>query len=395
MFIYSYTALLNDNSIIRDTIVSKNKKYAYFEILELRQTPIKITLNAIFILNSKNIDYRIHFFHQLSTLVSSGISLLQCLNILNENCHLPFWKKLIFTAIRDLEQGNNLTDSLKKQPIIFNNTIISLIKIAENTGQYEDNFHIIVEILENQKKTNQHIRKALRYPITLLCFSTILIYIMLIFVLPQFKSVYESFQQELPILTKWMIYLSNSLINHLSTIVLLISFILIFCFKFKQHLSILFSKFIHFIPLVNRLIKLSNINIYFLTLYSTLQAGLNLNECLKCTTKAIHNPIFNKETIIIHDSVIRGNSLSNAVKNSQLFPKIAAQLLSIAEESGQLPHFTKYLFDYFSEQYVLQTDKTLKNLEPILLLCMAFIVGTLMLAMYLPIFNLGNVITGI
>ncbi|MCW2255491.1 type II secretory pathway component PulF [Providencia alcalifaciens] len=168
MFIYSYTALTNDSVILKDKIVSKNKKMAFFDILELNQTPIKITLIAIFILDANNTNYRSHFFHQLSTLVSSGINLLQSLNILKKIAPYHFGKKIIALAIKDIKKVSSLSDRLNKYPIIFNHVIISLIKISEKTGKYDENFHIIANMLEYNQKIKKKINKSLRYPITLI-----------------------------------------------------------------------------------------------------------------------------------------------------------------------------------------------------------------------------------
>lgn len=395
MFIYSYTALTHDSVIIKDIIVSKNKKMAFVDVLELNQTPLKITLIAIFTLDANNINYRIHFFHQLSTLVSSGINLLQSLYIIEKNCQLPLWKKITTLAIQDLKKGCSLSDSLKKHPILFNHVMISLIKVSEKTGKYNENLHIIAGMLEYNQEIKLKIKKSLRYPITLVVFSVVLIFIMLVFILPEFKTIYQSFQHDLPIITKIMINISDFIIEYFIYFLLFIAFIFLLFYKFTNRYANSLINLISLIPLLKNLIQFKNANIYFLTLSSTLNAGLPLTECLQCTTEAIYNPKFKKESLDVYQLVVKGESLSNAVQHKYLFPSIVSQLLAIAEESGQLPHFVQYLFNYFSTQYTTLIEKSLKNLEPILLLLMACLVGVLMLAMYLPIFNLGSVITGV
>lgn len=214
MFIYSYTALSHDNNIVQDFIISKNKKSAFIELLEAEQTPLHIRLKAIFILNAANINYRTHFFYQLNSLVSSGINLLQSLYILQKNTHSPFWQKIITSTITDLKKGNRFSDSLRKHPNIFTPTIISLISVAEKTGNYENNFKIIAGMLKHNEETKKKITKSLRYPIVLTLFSIALIFIMLVYVLPQFETIYQSFQHELPLITKIMIYLSNLITDY-------------------------------------------------------------------------------------------------------------------------------------------------------------------------------------
>ncbi|EMA3640516.1 type II secretion system F family protein [Providencia stuartii] len=395
MFIYSYTALSHDNNIVQDFIISKNKKSAFIELLEAEQTPLHIRLKAIFILNAANINYRTHFFYQLNSLVSSGINLLQSLYILQKNTHSPFWQKIITSTITDLKKGNRFSDSLRKHPDIFTPTIISLISVAEKTGNYENNFKIIAGMLKHNEETKKKITKSLRYPIVLTLFSIALIFIMLVYVLPQFETIYQSFQHELPLITKIMIYLSNLITDYFPYFLLITLIISLLIWKFKANTVRLIITLLFYVPPIKKLIKNSNLNIFFLTLSSTLQAGLPLTECLKCTADTLHNPLYKKESLSVYHAVLKGESLSAAVKNSAFFPSIVHQLIAVAEESGQLPHFLQYLFTHFSTQHTSLTEKSLKNLEPILLLLMAFLVGTIMVAMYLPIFNLGNVITGI
>jgi protein transport protein HofC len=143
------------------------------------------------------------------------------------------------------------------------------------------------------------------------------------------------------------------------------------------------------------LISYHYLSLYFLTVSSTYKIGLPLIECLDCTIKTINNEQYKKDCENILSSVLKGESLSNAMKETILFPSLAIQLIAIAEESGKLHYFTSYLFKYYSEQYMFYIEKKMKTLEPVLLVFISLLVGMIMLSMYLPIFNLGNVVTGL
>lgn len=395
MFIYSYTALSKDNTIIKDTIISKSKNTAFIELLESEQIPIKINFKSIFYLDKKNIDYRIHFFYQLSTLSSSGINILQSLYILQDNNHPPLWKMIIKLAINDLKKGDSLASSLKKTPSIFSPTIVSLVEVAEKMGQYENNFKIIANMLKYHEQTKKKIRQSLRYPTVLALLSVSLIFIMLVYVLPQFETIYQSFGHNLPFMTNLIIHLSKLLSEYSIYPLLVIITLSISAFKYKKHFITCSIKIINFIPMFRRLSREHNLNLYFSMLSSTLQAGLPLIESLKCAANTVHHPYYKRACLVVHQSVVKGQSLSAAMKNQPFFPKMACQIISVAEESGQLIHFAQYLFTHFSESFITQTETLLKRIEPILLIAMALLVGGIMIAMYLPIFNLGNVITGI
>nr|EIL1985278.1 type II secretion system F family protein [Providencia rettgeri] len=336
----------------------------------------------IFILNRENIDYRIHFFHQLSILTSSGINLVQCLKILLSNCHLPYWQNMIENSIENLEKGDKLSQHLTKHPLIFNNTIVSLIIVAEKTGRYDESFQVISTMLEHNEKNALLIKKAIRYPIALSLFSILLLIIMMYYVVPQFESIYGNFQHELPFVTKVVIFTSEY-IQEKSIILLFIFFILsVLTVKFKFTLKSILNRVMMRIPLLKDLIQTHYLSLYFLTMHSTLRVGLSLSECLNCTIQTISNYQYNKDCRQIQTSVHQGELLSYAMKHTKFFPDLSVQLLSIAEESGKLQYFTQYLFKYYSEQYLFLTEKSLKNLEPILLVFIAILVGTIMLAMY-------------
>ncbi|CAG9425343.1 type II secretion system F family protein [Providencia alcalifaciens] len=393
MFVYKYTSL-ESNSYITDSLVAKNKQQAFLEIIKRGQTPISIKLKSIFILDMENLNYRIHFFHQLNILSSSGISLLKCFQLLRLNCHLPFWRSLINQVINDLEKGISFIKNLENHPNIFNSTTISLIVIAEKTGNYDESFLIIKNMLEHNQKTSILIKKALRYPVTLIGFSSLLLIIMLVFVIPQFVEIYESFQQELPSITKVVIIISDTLIENVQWMMFTLLTTIFLFIKHKTFMSRKLSHITQHLPYINNIIRAKNLNIYFLTLSSTLKSGLSLMECLDCSTNTIMHHKYKEECHEIYHSILKGESLSDAMKNTQLFPKLAIQLISLAEESGKLEYFALYLFKYYSQQYKTITEHHLKSLEPILLLFIAIIICLIMFAMYLPIFKLGSVISG-
>ncbi|MGG4607865.1 type II secretion system F family protein [Providencia sp. Me31A] len=393
MFIYSYIATDINNNLVKNTIIAKDKKNAFIEITKNNLTPLKIKFQRFFILNLENINYRTHFFHQLSILSSSGINLVQCLKVLKSNCQLPFWISIITNSIQHLEKGEKLSQYFANYPLIFNETIISLILVAEKTGQYDESFRAIVSILEHNEKTLLLIKKATRYPLILSLFSVLLLIIMMLYVVPQFNDIYQNFQQELPLLTKVIILISETLKSQFFCILLLFFLFIASLFKFKEKYILLIQKLIIYIPFVKKAIRIHYLSLYFLTMYSTIKVGLSLSECLACTIHTISNQQYNKDCKLISNLVDQGELLSDAMKKTNLFPTLSIQLISIAEESGRLNYFTKYLFKYYSEQYIIYSERSLKNLEPILLAIMAILVGVIMLAMYLPIFNLGNVIS--
>ncbi|GAB1440624.1 hypothetical protein MASR2M36_34090 [Providencia sp.] len=242
MLIYTYVAIDIDNKLVKNTIIAKSKKNAFLEITKNNLIPLKIKLKSFFILNRENINYRTHFFHQLSVLSSSGINLVQCFKILKSNCQLPFWISIIANSIQHLEKGGKLSQYFENHPLIFSNTIISLILVAERTGHYDESFRVISSMLEHNEKTSLLLKKAIRYPIILSLFSVLLLMIMMLYVVPQFKDIYQNFQQELPLLTRVIVFLSEMLQNQFITILLLTILLGLSLFRFKDMYILLAKK---------------------------------------------------------------------------------------------------------------------------------------------------------
>lgn len=392
--IYQYNAINSKGDIVNDIISSNNKKQAYLLIIDKNLIPLKLTFKTINYLNYKSLAYRITFFQQISILMQSGISLLNSLQIIVNNCNIIYWKIIISDIIVDIKQGISLSNSMKKHPLIFDRIIINLVIISEKTGNYDITFDKIFNLYNKKDIVKKRIIKSLNYPITLCLFSMLVVFIMLIYVFPQFQSVYENFDSELPSVTKNLILISKLIENNLLTIFLCIIIITSTLFSLKRK-NKSFDLVIQWVllktPKINTLIKLNQLQLYFSILSTTLHAELSLLDSLKSTASALTYTYYQQETYKIYERIILGCSFSQSLKDNKLFPELCYQLISIGEESGKLSHFVHYLSNYYEEQYIQKTEGLLKSMEPIIMLFLALLICGLLLAMYLPIFNLGNI----
>lgn len=171
--------------------------------------------------------------------MQSGISLLNSLQIIVNNCNIIYWKIIISDIIVDIKQGISLSNSMKKHPLIFDRIIINLVIISEKTGNYDITFDKIFNLYNKKDIVKKRIIKSLNYPITLCLFSMLVVFIMLIYVFPQFQSVYENFDSELPSVTKNLILISKLIENNLLTIFLCIIIITSTLFSLKRKINLL------------------------------------------------------------------------------------------------------------------------------------------------------------
>ena len=392
--IYSYSAINIENKIIKDILLSHSKRQAYQLLTDKQLIPLKISLKNIMIIDNKTTEYSAYFFHQISMLMKSGVTLLKSLNIILISCSIIYWKIIITEIIHDIEQGVLFSQSLQKHSKLFDKITLNLVAISEKTGDYSANFERAFQMLDSRQKIRKKIIQSLRYPLTLVIFSLLALFIMLNYVLPQFELVYANFNSELPLLTQKIIDISNFFKqNNIPILVILTTlFSTIYLLNKKSiKTKVVIQKIVISTPKIKKIVQLRQLKLYFSTLSITLESELPLLECLQSTIGSVTNHYYKKESQIIYHNTILGHSLSQSLKQSPLFPDICFQFTHIGEESGKLAHFVHYLDHYYQEQYLQQTERLLKNLEPIIMLVMATLIGNLLLAMYLPIFNLGNV----
>nr|WP_314262988.1 type II secretion system F family protein [uncultured Moellerella sp.] len=392
--IYAYSAITLENEVIKDILLSHSKKQAYQLLIDKQLVPLKIRLKNIMIIDNKTTEYSAYFFHQISMLMKSGITLLKSLNIILSSCSMAYWKIIITEMIHDIEQGILFSHSLQKYSKIFDKITLNLVAISEKTGDYSANFERIFQMLDSQQKIKKKIIRSLRYPLTLVIFSLLALFLMLNYVLPQFELVYANFNSELPLLTQKVIDISNLFKKNNATTLVTLTTLLLAAYwlnKKNRKTKLVIHKILTSTPKIKILVQLKQLKLYFTTLSITLESELPLLECLQSAIGSVSNQYYKKESQIIYHNTILGYSLSQSLKQSSLFPDICFQFTHIGEESGKLAHFIHYLSHYYQEQYLQKIERLLKNLEPIIMLIMAILIGNLLLAMYLPIFNLGNV----
>lgn len=340
----------------------------------------------------KNKDI-INFTYELSILLNADVNLMLALQLLaKETNHLDL-KQIITEMTQEIERGKSFNLSLKKYPEFFDNVYISLVEAGELSGTLKK---LIAQLYIYQKKNwniHQKLKKALFYPIIITLISVIVTICLLIFIVPQFESVFNNMGANLPFLTSFIIQISLLLRNKAGNLIL--SFIpLFFCSKFygKKINKIISQNFFSYIPGINRCIRYSNLSRVYRILLTLLQAGFPLLQSLESCVPTLTTAIYQKELSKSISLIKKGYSFQQALTFNPLFFKDDLQLLSIAENAGDLTCILQTL----AEKNEIKLDTILEKfsllIEPLMLLILAGILGTLIVAMYLPIFQLGSII---
>ncbi|PHM31131.1 protein transport protein HofC [Xenorhabdus innexi] len=395
-FIYQWKAVNKKGSIITGENIAQNRKFIFNHLSQLDLQPYAIKRRQIIFYSEKEIAYRLHFTQQLNTLLTSGIPLLQALNILLPECKSIIWRCILSDVIQKISQGESFSTALQNYPELFSPLFCQFIAVGEQTGQLEACCQLLIKQLEQKNILHKKFQKSYRYPLIISFVAIVVLLLMLIFVLPEFKQVYSSFDASLPLLTLWVLSASDFLLNYgffVSTTILatIVSYL-----GLRSRFPILYEKekiFFTQLPLFKKIITYSHTSQIFHILFMTQKSGLTLTIGLECALNATHHPLFMAGIKSLNRQIQQGVSMSNALKKESCFPPLCKQFVIIGEESGELELFLGNLAIWYQEQFINCVDNLVHLLEPVLMLLMAVIVGLLLLAMYLPIFQLGTILT--
>ena len=342
-------------------------------------------------INSKDIAV---FTRQLATMTRAGVPMVQAIDIVMDSSEKPQMKDLIRQIRNDVSGGAPVATSLGKHRKHFDDLYCSLIAAGENSGTLEVMLDRIAIYKEKTEALKATIKKALTYPIATILVAIVVTGILLINVVPQFASTFESFGSELPAFTQFVVGISNLLqawwipIGGALTL-LIISFnrLRLGNRKFASAIDAALLK----APIFGKIVHDAAIARYSRTLSTTFAAGVPLVEALDATAAASGNAVYERAIKQIRNDVTSGLSLLQATRATGIFPMFLLQMTSIGEESGTLDE----MLGKVADQYEMQVDNAVESIssliEPMIMSVLGIIIGGLMIAMYLPIFMLGSV----
>ncbi|WP_193014708.1 type II secretion system F family protein [Proteus sp. FME41] len=394
-FIYRYDALTYQEEWCTGKILAASKYEAFIKLTQQQKTPIKIRLYKIVLFQDSDRQYRIQLLEQLALLLQAGLALLPALILLKNECRYTHWQCVLDDIIFNLTQGGTFSKQLSRYPIYFPISLTRFIFIGEESGRLDEVITLQIIQLKKQQEMTKKIKKAFKYPLFLLTVLFFITTVMLLYVLPEYQSLYRAFNTELPSLTLALIVSSQWFSEYI--LIIIITFItLILIYRFLRN----YSSFFYFseqaiflrLPYCGVLLKHHQLYLIFQIISITQQAGLPLLQGLKICTEQLTHPIYKRMLSQMSEHIMKGKSLSLFMKNEPLFTPICHQFIICAESSGQLLYFCQQLSDWFYHQLDARLNTIRTWLEPILMAVIALIIGIVIMAMYLPILQLGDTI---
>jgi len=335
------------------------------------------------------------FSRQLATMLSAGIPLVQAFDIVGKGHDNPAMQKLIFAVKQDVEGGTALAEALSKHPLHFDDLFVNLVEAGEQAGALETLLDKIATYKEKTEAIKKKIKKALTYPAAVLVVALVVTTILLIFVIPEFETLFQGFGADLPAFTRVVINVSEFVRDRGWLLVIVgvgsISGYLAM-HKRSRALREAQDRFMLKMPIIGSILEKASIARFARTLSTMFAAGVPLVEALESVAGATGNIVFENATMAIRDEVSTGQRLQRAMENTEIFPNMVIQMIAVGEESGSLDDMSSKVADFYEEDVDNAVDNMSSLLEPLIMSILGVLVGGLVVAMYLPIFKMGAVI---
>lgn len=335
------------------------------------------------------------FTRQLATMMKAGVPLLQSFDIVGKGHNNPAVAKLLFDIKSDVETGSSLSAAFRKYPLYFDSLFCNLVNAGEQAGILDTLLDRLATYKEKILAIKSKIKSALFYPISIIVVAFIITAVIMIFVVPAFKELFSSFGSELPTPTMIVISISDGFVKWWWAIFGSIGFGLWFFFytwKRSMAMQAMMDRLILRIPIFGSLIRKATIARFARTLATMFTAGVPLVEALDSVAGASGNRVYYDATKRIQSEISTGTSLTVAMQNSEVFPNMVLQMTAIGEESGALDAMLSKVADFYEAEVDDAVDALSSLMEPIIMVVLGTLIGGLVIAMYLPIFKLGEIV---
>jgi len=335
------------------------------------------------------------FSRQLATMLAAGIPLVQAFEIVGNGNDKPSMQKLILDIKSDVEGGTSLHEALGKHPLQFDDLFVNLVEAGEQAGALETLLDKIATYKEKTEALKKKVKKALFYPTAVLAVAVIVTVILLVFVIPQFESLFKGFGAELPAFTQFVIDMSRGLQNNGVFVAIVIgaaTYTFIYFKKRSQAMREFLDRAMLKFPIIGPILYKSAVARFARTLSTMFAAGVPLVEALESVAGATGNIVFENAVLKMRDEVATGQRLQRAMENTGLFPNMVIQMIAVGEEAGALDAMSGKVATFYEAEVDNAVDSMSSLLEPLIMAILGVLVGGLVIAMYLPIFKLGAVV---
>jgi type IV pilus assembly protein PilC len=334
------------------------------------------------------------FTRQFATMINAGLPIMQCLQILGSQSENKAFRKIINDMKDDVESGSTLADATRKHPTVFSELYTSLVQAGEIGGILDTILVRLATYLEKAAQLKSKIKGAMIYPACIVAAAVLVTMVLLIWVIPVFAEVFESFGAELPGPTQFVINLSNFMIAW-AWYLALVPILAIVGFKFiakTEQGRFHIDRFSLQIPIFGDLIRKSAVARFTRTLSTLVSSGVPILDALSITARTAGNKVLEKALVEARSSIASGRTIAEPLTESKVFPPMVCQMIAVGETTGALDAMLNKIADFYDDEVDNTVANLMSLLEPAVIMFLGVVIGGLVVSMYLPIFKLGSVV---
>lgn len=401
MATFKYTAKNQNSQSVTGKIAADNKQAVIEELRKRNLTIISVeeVKESSFTkksFSSKKVkpDEIVIFSRQLATMVEAGIPILQGLEALQDQVVHPTFKKVLLTVKEDIQHGSSLSAAFAKHPVIFDTLFVNMVKVGETGGVLSSVLDRISTYMEKTLKLKRKVKSALTYPIVVVSMAIIITIVLLVKVVPTFAGIYDSFDQELPMLTQMLIGISNILqkqIAYYIGAIMLIGFGLRKWHKTDRGALVIDGALLK-LPIFGELLRKVAISRFSRTLATLIQSGVPILESLDIVQKTIGNRVLENVVDDVKTTVREGESLAGPLVKSGVFPTMVTRMISIGEKTGQMEKMLLKIAEFYDDQIDAAVDGLTSIIEPLIIGVLGIVIGFIVIALFMPIMNITQIL---
>lgn len=380
----------------RDEAMAELRKRRIIASYIREQSPqVRLRLPAIGAGKVKTRDLVI-FTRQFATMVNAGLPLVQCLDILSKQSESAEFRKVISSVMQDVESGSTLAEALGRKSSVFDSLFVNMVEAGEAGGILDDILGRLAIFLEKAEALTRKVKSAMTYPTVVLCVALAATVFMLLFIIPTFARVFMEFGGELPLPTKVVMGLSMFLQKFWWALGLGI-FAVIFgirrYYRTKDGRLRLDAIMLN-MPVLGSILRRASIARFTRTLGTMISSGVPILTALDITARTAGNKVIENAILATKGSIGEGETIANPLRAARVFPPMVVQMISVGEETGALDRMLEKIAIFYDEEVDVAVDTMTSIIEPVMIVVMGSLVGGMVVAMYMPMFKLINVVAG-
>jgi len=336
------------------------------------------------------------FSRQLATMVSAGLPIMRGLGTMIDQVENPAMKEVVTKIREDIEHGVSISQAMAKFPKIFNTLYVSMVAAGETAGNLDQILDRLAGYLEAAEELQRKVKGAMSYPAVIVSAVIVVVIFLMVFVIPTFVNVFQEAGAELPMMTQITIGMSNWMKSNIGVLIAIIVCMFFFLrwYRGTPNGSLVIDRLLLRTPVFGQLIRKQAVARFTRTLSTMIHGGVPILQAMEVVAKTSGNRVVEEAVIKSMESIKEGEKISEPLKQSGVFPPMVIQMISVGEETGKLPEMLVRVADFYDSEVDTAVASLSSMIEPLVIIFMGVIVGFLVISMFMPMFELGQVATG-